>query len=103
MPAVLKQIDGMSVSDKMQIMEYLLKSIALAVNETVKQKAASRGDFSRFAGRWSVDEANAFKKATMRESSQLLGAASAYAKPSMRNRESGAFRRAMEAKHAAIR
>jgi len=34
---------------------------------------------------------------------RLLGAAARYAKPSLRNRERAAFRRAMEAKHAAIR
>jgi len=66
MPAVLEQISEMSVSDKMRIMEYLLKSIAQAVEEATSKRSAQRGDFSRFAGRWSVDEANAFNAATAR-------------------------------------
>jgi len=61
MPAVLEQINVMSVSEELRIMEYPQKSIA------------------------------------------LLGAASAYAKPSLRKYERMAFRRAMEAKHAAKR
>jgi len=66
MPAVLEQINGMTVSEKMRIMEYLLKSIAQAVEEANARRPSQEGDFSRFAGRWSADEAKAFSEATAR-------------------------------------
>jgi len=66
MPAVLDQINKMSVTDKMRIMEYLLKSISQAVEEAAARKTSKQSDFSRFAGRWSVEEANSFNRATAR-------------------------------------
>jgi len=66
MPAVLQQLDGMTVSEKMRIMEYLLKSITQSVEAASAARAPQRGDFSRFAGRWTLEETNAFNEATAR-------------------------------------
>jgi len=45
MPAVLQQLDGMTVSEKMRIMEYLLKSITQSV-EAASASAASSASSS---------------------------------------------------------
>jgi len=66
MPAVIEQINAMSMSDKMQIMEYIMKSIARAVEEANAKEPMRNSDFARFAGRWSVEEGSAFDLATAR-------------------------------------
>jgi len=42
MPAVLEQINGMSVSEKMRIMTYLMRSIEQAVAQMESAEAAHR-------------------------------------------------------------
>ncbi len=43
MPAVMEQVDGMSVADKMRLMEYLVKSISSAVMQYDEAAKAQRG------------------------------------------------------------
>jgi len=66
MPAVLEQINGMSISEKMKIIEYLVKAVAQAVEKAESRGECLKRDFSRFSGRWSVEEAAAFNAATAR-------------------------------------
>ena len=53
MPAVMEQVERMSVSDKMRLMEYLVKSISVTIercDDTHPRKAKRR--IGSMAGKW---------------------------------------------------
>lgn len=55
MPMILEQVDKMSMSDKMKIMEYIMRSISNSIDE----QSRSQGSHKRYrigmmAGKWTL-------------------------------------------------